>query len=50
VSPLLQWGLSEQALKRFVVETFLELFNEHTHGDGPVPDQQMNATHLSGGS
>jgi phage gp45-like len=50
VTPKLVWGPTEQALKRLVQEEFVALFNAHTHGEGPVPDQQMNATHLTGGS
>jgi phage gp45-like len=50
VSPLLQWGTLETALKRLVQEAFVQLFNTHTHDGGSPPDQQMNATHLTGGS
>ena len=28
-------------LHRLVKDTFMQLFNEHTHGGGPVPTQQM---------
>ena len=50
VSPMLAWGLTEAAVSRLVTEKFMALFNSHTHGGGKVPDQQMNASHLTGGS
>ena len=59
ITPLLRWGFNRSGLKRLVQEEFMALFNEHTHkyvpGSGSVtdsqpPTQQMNATHLTGGS
>lgn len=50
IGALLQWGPTRSAVKRLVQEEFVALFNSHTHGGGAPPDQQMSATHLTGGS
>ena len=50
-TPLLQWNTAAGgALERLVQEQFVMLFNTHTHAHGAPPDQQMNHTHLTGGS
>ena len=55
ITPLLQWGAATGELKRLVTETFMQLFNEHTHpipsgGNTEAPTQQMTADNLTGGS
>jgi phage gp45-like len=55
VSPLLQWGLTEQGLVRLITETATTVFNMHTHnlpGGGATdgPNQQMGPDNLTGGS
>lgn len=34
-------------MKKLVTDAFMALFNAHTHGGSPVPDQQMAASHLT---
>lgn len=34
-------------LKKLVKETIVEIFNTHTHGGGPQPDQQMSDSDLT---
>lgn len=40
-------GDTSAALRKLVDERMVALFNTHTHGAGPVPTQQMGATHLT---
>lgn len=37
-----------ETLRQLVTDQFMALFNEHTHGSGPVPTQQMTNAHLTG--
>jgi hypothetical protein len=55
VSALLKWGPTRDALKRLITEAFEPVYNMHTHNDpqggvSAVPNQQMTAAHLTGGS
>lgn len=38
----------DETLHQLVTDVFVQLFNTHTHNHGPVPDQKMSATHLTG--
>ncbi len=46
-TPMTRIGPGGATLVSLVKETFQALFNEHTHGGGPVPDQQMTSDHLT---
>ena len=48
LSPANEIGVSGGTFQTVVIQPFMALYNEHTHGGGPVPDQQMVASvHLS---
>lgn len=36
-----------QTIRKLVIDTFQQLWTSHTHGGGPVVDQQMDNTHLT---
>jgi hypothetical protein len=40
-------GDTQEALRKLVDERMVELFNTHTHGSGPPPNQEMSAEQLT---
>lgn len=51
LSPSVNAGVSLSSVEKIVKETFVALFNEHTHpvggGDTGAPNQQMGSSHLT---
>lgn len=40
-------GNLENSIHALITDAFVSLFNSHTHGGGPVPNQTMNSSHTT---
>lgn len=46
-SPAVQIGNLQNMVQQFVTAAMTSLFNTHTHGGGPIPDQVMGSSQLT---
>lgn len=45
-APLVQLGAVESTLRKLVDDRLIALFNNHTHGSGPIPDQPLTPANV----